>query len=248
MTEEAAAAFAAPPEIPAAESAPRAARETVGAAEAAAAAAGIGVAGAAEASADKSGAEAKGAPQAENAEGNAAPRPQTSAPQAEIAEDSAPSAAEVRANAYKELDESLPEINAVLAEAGLPPLTPDQVAETKAHIDRLSGKMAEMQAQAAAAKPPTLEESLKRAGASDTQIASVKKALDIPVPSLADFSDQAAWNKAAEAYASEFGAAIGADDKTVASMKNILTSLPAGGTAEKSAPRSCRCGAPRSGA
>ena len=94
--------------------------------------------------------------------------------------------------------------------------------------------MAEMQAQAAAAKPPTLEESLKRAGASDTQIASVKKALDIPVPSLADFSDQAAWNKAAEAYASEFGAAIGADDKTVASMKNILTSLPAGGTAEKS--------------
>ena len=238
VTEEAAAAFAAPPEIPAAESAPRAARETVGAAEAAAAAAGIGVAGAAEASADKSGAEAKGAPQAENAEGNAAPRPQTSAPQAEIAEDSAPSAAEVRANAYKELDESLPEINAVLAEAGLPPLTPDQVAETKAHIDRLSGKMAEMQAQAAAAKPPTLEESLKRAGASDTQIASVKKALDIPVPSLADFSDQAAWNKAAEAYASEFGAAIGADDKTVASMKNILTSLPAGGTAEKSAPRS----------
>ena len=144
----------------------------------------------------------------------------------------------MRANAYKELDESLPEINAVLAEAGLPPLTPDQVAETKAHIDRLSGKMAEMQAQAAAAKPPTLEESLKRAGASDTQIASVKKALDIPVPSLADFSDQAAWNKAAEAYASEFGAAIGADDKTVASMKNILTSLPAGGTAEKSAPRS----------
>ena len=238
VTEEAAAAFAAPPEIPAAESAPRAARETVGAAEAAAAAAGIGVAGAAEASADKSGAEAKGAPQAENVEGNAAPRPQTSAPQAEIAEDSAPSAAEVRANAYKELDESLPEINAVLAEAGLPPLTPDQVAETKAHIDRLSGKMAEMQAQAAAAKPPTLEESLKRAGASDTQIASVKKALDIPVPSLADFSDQAAWNKAAEAYASEFGAAIGADDKTVASMKNILTSLPAGGTAEKSAPRS----------
>ena len=238
VTEEAAAAFAAPPEIPAAESAPRAARETVGAAEAAAAAAGIGVAGAAEASADKSGAEAKGAPQAENAEGNAAPRPQTSAPQAEIAEDSAPSAAEVRANAYKELDESLPEINAVLAEAGLPPMTPDQVAETKAHIDRLSGKMAEMQAQAAAAKPPTLEESLKRAGASDTQIASVKKALDIPVPSLADFSDQAAWNKAAEAYASEFGAAIGADDKTVASMKNILTSLPAGGTAEKSAPRS----------
>ena len=38
----------------------------------------------------------------------------------------------MRANAYKELDESLPEINAVLAEAGLPPLTPDQVAETKA--------------------------------------------------------------------------------------------------------------------
>ena len=236
VTEDAAAAFTASQEIPAAEVAPRAARETVGAAGAAAAAAGIGAAGAAQASADKSGAEAESAPQAENAEANAAPQPQAPAPQAAEAEDYAPSAAEVRANAYKELDESLPEINAVLAEAGLPPLTPDQVAETKAHIDRLSGKMAAMQAQAAAAKPPTLEESLKRAGASDTQIASVKKALDIPVPSLADFSDQAAWNKAAEAYASEFGAVIGADDKIVASMKHILTSLPAG-EPEKSAPR-----------
>lgn len=237
VTEEAAAAFAAQPETPAAEAAPRAAREAAGAAEAAAAAAGIGAAGAAAASEDKAGAEAQGAPSAGNAEENAAPQPQASAPQAAIAEDSAPSAAEVRANAYKELDESLPEINAVLAEAGLPPLTPDQIAETKAHIDRLSGKMAEMQAQAAAAKQPTLEESLKRAGASEEQIASVKRALDIPVPSLADFSDQAAWNKAAEAYASEFGAAIGADDKIVASMKNILTSLPAG-EPEKSAPRS----------
>lgn len=233
VTDEAAEAFAQPPEIPAA-GAPRAARESAGAAEAAAAAAGTGVAGAAAAaSAEESAAGAQSAPRAENPADSAAAQPP-----AETADDYAPSAAEVRANAYKELDESLPEINAVLAEAGLPPLTPDQVAETKAHIDRLSGKMAEMQAQAAAAKPPTLEESLKRAGASDTQIASVKKALDIPVPSLVDFSDQAAWNRAAEAYASEFGAAIGADDKTVASMKNILTSLPAGGTAEKSAPRS----------
>ena len=231
VTEEAAAAFAAPPEIQEAESAPRAARETVGAAEAAAAAAGIGVAGAA--SVEESAAGAQSAPRTENPSDGAAAQPP-----AETAEDYAPSAAELRANAYKELDDSLPEINAALAEAGLPPMTPEQVAETKAHIDRLSGKMAEMQAQAAAAKQPTLEESLKRAGASDTQIASVKRALDIPVPSLADFSDQAAWNKAAEAYASEFGAAIGADDKTVASMKNILTSLPAGGTAEKSAPRS----------
>ncbi|HIT02909.1 MAG TPA: pentapeptide repeat-containing protein, partial [Candidatus Caccocola faecipullorum] len=109
--------------------------------------------------------------------------------------------------------------------------------ETKAHIDRLSGKMAEMQAQAAAAKQPSLEESLKRAGASDEQIASVKKALDIPAPSLADFDDQAAWNKAAGAYADEFGSVIGADEKTVTSMKNILSSLPAG-EPEKSAPRS----------
>lgn len=230
VTDEAAEAFAQPPEIPAA-GAPRAARESAGAAEAAAAAAGTGVAGAA--SAEESAAGAQSAPRAENPADGAAAQPP-----AETAEDYAPSAAELRANAYKELDDSLPEINAALAEAGLPPMTPEQVAETKAHIDRLSGKMAEMQAQAAAAKQPTLEESLKRAGASDTQIASVKKALDIPVPSLADFSDQAAWNKAAEAYASEFGAAIGADDKTVASMKNILTSLPAGGTAEKSAPRS----------
>lgn len=233
VTDEAAAAFAQPQEIPAA-GVSRASRESAGAAEAAAAAAGTGVAGAAAAaSAEESAAGAQSAPRAENPADGAEAQPP-----AETSDDYAPSAAEVRANAYKELDESLPEINAVLAEAGLPPLTPDQVAETKAHIDRLSGKMAEMQAQAAAAKPPTLEESLKRAGASDTQIASVKKALDIPVPSLADFSDQAAWNKAAEAYASEFGAAIGADDKTVASMKNILTSLPAGGTAEKSAPRS----------
>lgn len=228
VTDEAAEAFAQPPEIPAA-GAPRAARESAGAAEAAAAAAGTGVAGAA--SAEESAAGAQSAPRAENPADGAAAQPP-----AETAEDYAPSAAELRANAYKELDESLPEINAVLAEAGLPPLTPDQVAETKAHIDRLSGKMAEMQAQAAAAKQPTLEESLKRAGASDEQIASIKKALDIPAPSLADFDDQAAWNRAAEAYADEFGSVIGADEKTVASMKNILSSLPAG-EPEESAPR-----------
>ena len=232
VTEEAAAAFAQPSEIPAA-GAPRAALESAGAAEAAATAAGIGVAGAAAAaSAKESAAGTKSAPRAENPADGAAAQPQ-----AEITGDSAPPAAEVRADAYRELDESLPEINAALAEAGLPPMTPEQVAETKAHIDRLSGKMAEMQAQAAAAKQPSLEESLKRAGASDEQIASVKKALDIPAPSLADFDDQAAWNKAAGAYADEFGSVIGADEKTVTSMKNILSSLPAG-EPEKSAPRS----------
>lgn len=231
VTEEAAAAFAQPPEIPAA-GAPRAALESAGAAEAAATAAGAGVAGAAAAaSAKESAAGTKSAPRAENPADGAAAQPQ-----AEITGDSAPPAAELRADAYKELDDSLPEINAALADAGLPPMTPEQVAETKAHIDRLSGKMAEMQAQAAAAKQPTLEESLKRAGASDEQIASVKKALDIPAPSLADFDDQAAWNRAAAAYADEFGSVIGADEKTVASMKNILSSLPAG-EPEKSAPR-----------
>lgn len=228
VTDEAAAAFAQPTEIPAA-GAQRAARESAGAAEAAAAAAGTGVAGAA--SAEESAAGAQSAPRTENPSDGAAAQPP-----AETAEDYAPSAAELRANAYKELDDSLPEINAALAEAGLPPMTPEQVAETKAHIDRLSGKMAEMQAQAAAAKQPTLEESLKRAGASDEQIASVKKALDIPAPSLADFDDQAAWNRAAAAYADKFGSVIGADEKTVASMKNILSSLPAG-EPEKSAPR-----------
>ena len=232
VTDEAAEAFAQPPEIPAA-GAPRAARESAGAAEAAAAAAGTGVAGAAAAaSAEESAAGAQSAPRAENPADSAAAQPP-----AETADDYAPSAAELRADAYKELDDSLPEINAALAEAGLPPMTSEQVAETKAHIDRLSGKMAEMQAQAAAAKQPTLEESLKRAGASDEQIASVKKALDIPAPSLADFDDQAAWNKAAGAYADEFGSVIGADEKTVTSMKNILSSLPAG-EPEKSAPRS----------
>ena len=232
VTDEAAEAFAQPPEIPAA-GAPRAARESAGAAEAAAAAAGTGVAGAAAAaSAEESAAGAQSAPRAENPADSAAAQPP-----AETADDYAPSAAELRADAYKELDDSLPEINAALAEAGLPPMTSEQVAETKAHIDRLSGKMAEMQAQAAAAKQPSLEESLKRAGASDEQIASVKKALDIPAPSLADFDDQAAWNKAAGAYADEFGSVIGADEKTVTSMKNILSSLPAG-EPEKSAPRS----------
>ena len=231
VTDEAAEAFAQPPEIPAA-GAPRAARESAGAAEAAAAAAGTGVAGAAAAaSAEESAAGAQSAPRAENPADSAAAQPP-----AETADDYAPSAAELRADAYKELDDSLPEINAALAEAGLPPMTSEQVAETKAHIDRLSGKMAEMQAQAAAAKQPTLEESLKRAGASDEQIASVKKALDIPAPSLADFDDQAAWNRAAAAYADKFGSVIGADEKTVASMKNILSSLPAG-EPEESAPR-----------
>ena len=230
VTDEAAEALAAPPKITAA-GAPRAAHEGAGAAEAAAMAVGTGVAGAAAAaSAEESAAGTKNAPRAENTADGAAAQPK-----AETAGDSAPSAAEVRADAYRELDESLPEINAALAEAGLPPMTPEQVAETKAHIDRLSDKMAEMQAQAEAAKQPSLEESLKRAGASDEQIVSVKKALDIPAPSLADFDDQTEWNKAAEAYAAEFGAAVGADEKAVESMKKILSSLPAG-EPEKSAP------------
>lgn len=151
-------------------------------------------------------------------------------------------AGEFRENAYRELQESLPEINSALAEAGLPPLTADQVAETKAHIDRLTGKMAQLQAQVAAAKEPSLEDALKRAGASDEQILSVKRALDIPVPNHEDFTDKTAWEKAVDAYAAEFCSVVGGDEKIMSRMKNILSSLPVGEQPEKSAaasPREC---------
>ncbi len=217
------------PEIPV----PKAAKEAAGAAAVFAAVGGAAAAGAAEIPQNEVGAGAG------NTERPAGEDRKKDTPAAELisenTEKKLPQAAEIEADMLKELDSSLPEINEAFINAGLPPMTEAQVAETRERISLMSKKLAEIQAQAAAAKPLTLEESLKKAGIADSQIKAVQKALDIPIPSTDDFSDKSAWTAAWDSYADEFGAAIGADDKIISSMKNILSSVPVGEAAEKSA-------------
>ncbi|OUO93847.1 DUF2169 domain-containing protein [Cloacibacillus sp. An23] len=220
---KAAADYAAPPEeLPPVE--PHARAETAGAEASAAVAADGAAAAAAEKleTHDAASGEAQASAEAENVSHAQAV---SAAPSGESF---AVSASELRADMRKEFEESLPGINAELAKAGLPPMTAEQAAETRERIDRLSERMAELSARAGAAKPPAFEESLKRAGVSDAQIESVRRALDILVPNIEDFKDKAAWKAASDAYAEKFGAAIGADAGVVSRMKKTLASLPVG--------------------
>ncbi len=209
-------------------------------------AAGAAMAGTAAASSKKS---AEAAPAAESASGSGA---EETAPASSLrAEDSASgesdmiSAEELRANMLAEFDSSLPEINAALAEAGIPPMTPEQADETRRRINTLADAVGNVQAKAAAAaaKEPTLAEALARAGVPDEQIRAVEKAIEIPVPSPGDFSDAASWTAAANAYADEFGTVIGADSKVVSNMKQVFAAMPVGGESPAPEPGAADCAA-----
>ena len=129
------------------------------------------------------------------------------------------SQAELAANLHADLEESLPEFNAVLAQAGLPPLTPEQIAETRQHLDRLSAEAAALQASP---PPPPLEEQLRQAGLSEERIAAVNAALDLELPDPTEYADAAAWQAASEAFLARFSALMQPSDSLTDTMSQTL--------------------------
>ena len=129
------------------------------------------------------------------------------------------SQAELAANLHADLEESLPEFNAVLAQAGLPPLTPEQIAETRQHLDRLSAEAAALQASP---PPPPLEEQLWQAGLSEERIAAVNAALELELPDPTEYADAAAWQAASEAFLARFSALMQPSDSLTDTMSQTL--------------------------
>lgn len=136
------------------------------------------------------------------------------------------SQAELAANLHADLEEGLPELNAALTQAGLPPLTPEQIAETRQHLDRLSAEAAALQASP---PPPPLEEQLRQAGLSEERIAAVNAALDLELPDPTEYADAAAWQAASEAFLARFSALMQPSDSLTGSMSQMLRLMGPGG-------------------
>ena len=164
-----------------------------------------GVAAAAASSAASSGADAA-APES-------APRPAPAPSPAPLTQ------AEMAAALHADLEESLPEFNAALAQAGLPPLTPEQIAETRQHLDRLSAETATLQASP---PPPSLDEQLRRAGLSEERIAAVNAALELELPDPTEHTDAAAWQAASAAFLARFSALMQPPAGLTDSMSQML--------------------------
>lgn len=129
------------------------------------------------------------------------------------------SQAELAANLHADLEEGLPELNAALTQAGLPPLTPEQIAETRQHLDRLSAEAAALQASP---PPPPLEEQLWQAGLSEERIAAVNAALELELPDPTEYADAAAWQAASEAFLARFSALMQPSDSLTDTMSQTL--------------------------
>lgn len=120
------------------------------------------------------------------------------------------------------LAEELPEINAALAEAGLPPLSAEQIEETHRHIDALTASLAEIDA---APPPPSLEEQLRQAGIPEGRIAAVNAALELELPDPSRHADSASWHAASDAFLARFSALLQPDEALRASMSQMLQLL-----------------------
>ena len=126
------------------------------------------------------------------------------------------------------LAEDLPAINAALADAGLPPLSPEQIEETHRHIDALTAALAE----AEAAPPPSLEEQLRQAGIPEERIAAVNATLELELPDPSEHVDSASWQAASDAFLDRFSALLQPSEELRASMSRTLQLLGPDGEKE----------------
>ena len=139
-----------------------------------------------------------------------------------------PTAAEMTANLQANLAESLPEIDAALAQAGLPPLSPAQTEEVKQRLAALCAAVEEVQNT----PPPPLEEQLRQAGLSEERIAAVNGALDLELPDPTLHADAASWQAASDAFLARFSSLMQPSDSLTDSMSQMLRLMGPGGDQE----------------
>ena len=148
--------------------------------------------------------------------------PTTPTPAPAVSDTPTFSPAALSATMREVLTEDLPEINAALEEAGLPPLSPEQIEETRRHIDALTAKLAEVEATP---PPPPLEEQLRQAGVPEDRIAAVNAALELELPDPTQHADSASWQAASDAFLARFSALLQPDEGLRASMSRTLQLL-----------------------
>ena len=148
--------------------------------------------------------------------------PTTPTPAPAVSDTPTFSPAALSATMREVLTEDLPEINAALEEAGLPPLSPEQIEETRRHIDALTAKLAEVEATP---PPPPLEEQLRQAGVPEDRIAAVNAALELELPDPTQHADSASWQAASDAFLARFSALLQPDEGLRASMSQTLQLL-----------------------
>lgn len=140
---------------------------------------------------------------------------------------SAATMAEVGAEVQCTLLDSLADINASLAEAGQPPLTPDQIAETQARIAALTSALDETLNKPA----PVLEDVLRQKGLSPERMAALQAVLEMDMPLAADAVDAAGWAAAVEAYVARFSELMEPSPVVTGMLRNgLLMSGPDGDT------------------
>lgn len=129
-----------------------------------------------------------------------------------------------RAEWQSALDDTLPEINKGLAEAGLPPLTPAQIAQTRQKIDAMAEEIQTF-AKASSTMPdtePSIASVLHKAGISAEHTAKVEQAMALPKPDPSTFRTQAEWEAAVERYLAAFSAILRPSEGTIATMRQVL--------------------------
>lgn len=137
-------------------------------------------------------------------------------------------ASDISAALLSSFDDSLDDINQVLTEVGLAPMTEEQIAETKA---RLTSMATDIQAvQDEAEKPlPELSDILRQAGVPEQRIQAVNSVLDMEQPNPEDFSDAASWQSAVDAYVASFSALMQPSEEIQQGMKDLLSLRGPGG-------------------
>jgi uncharacterized protein YjbI with pentapeptide repeats len=125
--------------------------------------------------------------------------------------------------------ENLPEINAALAEQGIPPLTAAHIADVEKRLDAAGAFIEEAKAQLQAPLPD-LAQLLAEKDVPPEQIAAVQKALAMQPPMPADFSDNTAWLAASAAYQAELAALIRPAPALAENFAKALSLLGSQGT------------------
>ena len=135
---------------------------------------------------------------------------------------------DLKAELAAQLEESIPEINQGLAEAGLPPLSPEQLEETKQRLNDMAEQIQALQAQAEK-PPPELPEVLRDAGVPEDRIQAVQKALDLEMPDPAQAADAGEWGKAVDGYLQKFNELMQPTDDVLNTMRTTLLVQGPGG-------------------
>lgn len=125
------------------------------------------------------------------------------------------SMSEVAQQALAELDASIDEINAGLAEAGLPLLTPEQIQEVRERITTTTAAVSDL----LNTTKPEMEDILRQADMSEDRIAATNAALELEPPVPADYPDEASWTAATEAFIAQFAALMQPSDEVLAMMR-----------------------------